>query len=253
MVRVELNGMMAAALGVLVIWPAMVGAAEDPPLNKIETVVIIYAENRSFDNLYGHFPGANGLQNLSAEATRQFDRDRTPLKELPPIWNGLTAKGVSPAITQAQTEHLPNAPFAIDDPKGFNLSLTVATGDLVHRFYQNQMQINRGKNDRFVAYSDAGALVMGHYDGSKLPLWNIAKRYVLADNFFAGAFGGSLLNHFQLACACAPYYPNADQSPAKAHISEVEADGVTLNFASDSPSSAIDGIPKFMRDDSLTP
>lgn len=94
---------------------------------------------------------------------------------------------------------------------------------------------------------------MGHYDGSKLPLWNIAKRYVLADNFFAGAFGGSLLNHFQLACACAPYYPNADQSPAKAHISEVEADGVTLKLASDSPSSAIDGIPKFMRDDSLTP
>lgn len=253
MVRVDLNGMMAAALGVLVIWPAMVGAADDPPLNKIETVVIIYAENRSFDNLYGHFPGANGLQNLSAEATRQVDRDRTPLKELPPIWNGLTAKGVSPAITQAQTEHLPNAPFAIDDPKGFNLSLTVATGDLVHRFYQNQMQINHGKNDRFVAYSDAGALVMGHYDGSKLPLWNIAKRYVLADNFFAGAFGGSLLNHFQLACACAPYYPNADQSPAKAHISEVEANGVTLKLASDSPSSAIDGIPKFMRDDSLTP
>ena len=51
---------------------------------------------------------------------RQLDRDGTPLKELPPIWNGLTAKGVIPPIPQAQTEHLPNAPFAIDDPKGFN-------------------------------------------------------------------------------------------------------------------------------------
>ena len=37
---------------------------------------------------------------------------------------------------------------------------------------------------------------MGHYDGSKLPLWPIARQYVLADNFFQGAFGGSFLNHF---------------------------------------------------------
>nr|WP_291614598.1 alkaline phosphatase family protein [Bradyrhizobium sp.] len=32
---------------------------------------------------------------------------------------------------------------------------------------------------------------MGHYDGSKLSAWNIARRYTLADNFFMGAFGGS--------------------------------------------------------------
>ena len=202
-------------------------AADDPSLNKIETVVVIYAENRSFDNLYGHFPGASGLESVSAELARQLDRDGTPLKELPPIWNGLTAKGVVPAVTQAQTEHLPNAPFAIDDPKGFNQPLTVATNDLWHRFYQNQMQIKGGKNDRFVAYADAGALVMGYYDGSKLRLWDVARRYVLADNFFTGAFGGSFLNHFLLICACAPYYPHADQTPAKAEISEVEADAVT--------------------------
>ena len=30
-------------------------------LDSIETVVVLYAENRSFDNLYGRFPGANGL------------------------------------------------------------------------------------------------------------------------------------------------------------------------------------------------
>ena len=29
----------------------------DSRLNQIETIVIIYAENRSFDNLYGLFPG----------------------------------------------------------------------------------------------------------------------------------------------------------------------------------------------------
>jgi phospholipase C len=60
-------------------------------------------------------------------------------------------------VTQAQSEHLPNAPFAIDAPKGFDTPLSVTTHDLWHRFYQNQMQIDGGKNDRFVA-GPSGAL-----------------------------------------------------------------------------------------------
>jgi phospholipase C len=148
---------------------------------------------------------------------------------------------------------LPNKPFAIDDPDGFNTPLGVVTHDLWHRFYQNQMQIDGGKNDRFVAYADSGALVMGHYDGSKLPLWNIARQYTLADNFFMGAFGGSFFNHIWLVCACAPIYPDADKSPAKGHIAVVDADKVTLTLADNSPKSAMDGVPKFVEDGDITP
>src|SRR5205085_7618647 len=90
-------------------------------IESIENIVVIYAENRSFDNLYGSFPGANGLSGLAPEAYLQHDRDGSVLKELPPLWGGLTAKGVDPAVTQAQAEHLANAPFANDDPKRFNL------------------------------------------------------------------------------------------------------------------------------------
>jgi acid phosphatase len=141
-------------------------------LGDIETIVVVYAENRSFDNLYAYFPGVNGLSNLTAADYSQRDRDGSVLKELPPIWGGLTDKGVVPEVTQAQTAHLPNAPFAIDDAKGFNLPLGVATRDLWHRFYQNQMQIDGGKNDRFAAYADAGGLVMGHYASSRtISLW----------------------------------------------------------------------------------
>ena len=50
---------------------------------------------------------------------------------------------------------------------------------------------------------------MGHYDGHSLPLWQYAKKYTLADNFFQSAFGGSFLNHFWIACACTPRYENA--------------------------------------------
>ncbi len=69
------------------------------------------------------------------------------------------------------------------------------TTDLWHRFYQNQMQIDDGRNDKFVAWADCGAMVMGYFDGSKMQMWQIAKQYTLADNFFMGAFGGSFLNH----------------------------------------------------------
>jgi phospholipase C len=123
----------------------------------------------------------------------------------------------------------------------------------VHRFYQNQMQINGGKNNRFAAYGDSGALVMGHYDGSQLPLWDVAKKYVLADNFFMGAFGGSFMNHIYLVCACVTAYPKADQSPAKSEISAVEEDGVSLKVTQDSPKSALQGIPIFVNDKGLTP
>jgi phospholipase C len=245
---------LALAMPVLAVGAAQ-AQAQTPPtgLSAIDTVVVIYAENRSFDNLYGTFPGANGLQNVTPENSTQLDRDGSVLKELPPVWDGLTAKGVTPPVTQAQTEHLPNKPFAIDDPQGFDTKLGVITHDLWHLFYQNQMQINGGKNDRFVAYADSGALVMGHYDGSKLPLWPVAKEYVLADNFFQAAFGGSFLNHFQLACACTPVYPHADQSPAKDLIAVVNPDGVSLKLAENSPKSAIDGIPKFVKNGQISP
>src|SRR6202022_3793898 len=222
-------------------------------ISNIDTVVVIYAENRSFDNLYGSFPGANGLQNATPENSTQLDRDGTVLKELPPVWDGLTGKGVTPPVTQAQTEHLPNKPFAIDDPDGFKTSSGVTTHDLWHLFYQNQMQTNGGRNDRFVAYADAGALVMGHYDGSRLPMWNVARKYVLADNFFQGASGGSFLNPLQLVCACTPVYPHADKSPASKLVAALDPDGVSLTLAPNSPKSAMDGIPKFVNNGTISP
>ena len=57
------------------------------------------------------------------------------------------------------------------------------------------MQIDGGKNDKFVAWGDTGALVMSYWDGSKMAMWKVAQQYTLADNFFMGGFGGSFFNH----------------------------------------------------------
>ena len=35
--------------------------AEGAGIGDVSTLVVIYAENRAFDTLYGAFPGANGL------------------------------------------------------------------------------------------------------------------------------------------------------------------------------------------------
>ena len=178
--------------------------ASKPGFEKIKHIVVIYLENRSFDNLYGLFQGADGLDNW-LKAPPQVDKDGKPFATLPPVMD--TNK--KPAVVDARfPADLPNKPFAAD---GY-AALDQFTGDLVHRYYQEQVQIDGGKMDKFAAISDGGGLTMSYYDGSKLPLWPYAKGYVLADHFFHAAFGGSFLNHFWLICACTPRYDNAPDS-----------------------------------------
>ena len=78
----------------LLIATALLTACVQPPagppgtagLDKIEHVVVIYAENRSFDHLYGLFPGADGIAQATAEQKTQIDHDGRPLPTLPPVY-----------------------------------------------------------------------------------------------------------------------------------------------------------------------
>ncbi|KVD83681.1 acid phosphatase [Burkholderia stagnalis] len=239
---------------------------DDALRHHVRNIVVIYAENRSFANLYGDFPGVQyPLSAVPPDHARQLDRDgKTPLRELPKIWGGLVPQaqeidGKRYMIGERDIRNLPNAPFLIRDAQGKPLPNNVITRDLWHRFYQNQMQINAGRNDQFAAWADSGGLVMGHYRNSAdtLRLWNLARQYTLCDNFFMAAFGGSWLNHMYLISAQAPLYPDAHKHPqAKKLLSVVEGDdpaGTRLKVADDSPASALDGPPKFVSDGPLTP
>ena len=232
---------------------------------KVENIVVIYAENRAFDNLYGNFPGAHGLREVVDENGHpqkgyipQKDRDGSVLPALPPTWGGVTAAGVTPVVTQAESAGLPNAPFSVEAT--FGLSTFTVTRDLYHRFFENQMEIDGGKNDKFAAWADAGGLTMGHFDYSKSALYQLAQKYTLADEFFAGAFGGSFLNHQYLICACAPTYPNADAPPTGAHptIAVVDTDSAgnflpQLTTSSTSPASALAGPPAYVLSGNVAP
>jgi len=236
--------------------PIFAEKSGDSRIDQIETIVIIYAENRSFDNLYGLFPRANGIfknadgTDTNLENYRQLDRDGISLlNTLPAVWN---AQGTKTSGQLSFVSELPNAPFKIDGSPGAltdTLGMNTATPDLVHRFYNNQMQINGGKNNMFATWSDAGGLSMGYYNGAPMKMWQLAQQYTLADNFFMGSFGGSFLNHFWLVCACTPTYQNAPE----ALISKVDKNGVALIVDENSPRSALLGKTIYLSDKPVTP
>ena len=227
----------------------------------VQNVVVIYAENRSFDGLFGNFPGARGLSDVvdasghpTAAFVPQKDRDGTTvLPKLPQTWTGATASGNPTVVTQAQTDNLGNGPFPLETGfvanGGAMLTTTDVTRDIAHRFFENIMEINGGSNDMYAAWEDGGGITMGHWDNSKKSMYALAQQYVLADNFFEGAYGGSFLNHQYLICACAPQAPAAFVTGNKASVNVLgtaNAKGVPqLATTASSPASALTGAPAF--------
>jgi len=156
-------------------------------------------------------------------------------------------------VTQAQSDNLGNAPFEIEMAflaNGGPILTTIdVTRDMAHRFFENIMEINGGTNDMFAAWLDAGGITMGHWDYSHSKLYALAQQYVLADNFFEGAFGGSFLNHQYLVCACAPTVPASfitSNNPSVNMLGTANAKGVPqLATNTTSPASALTGAPSF--------
>lgn len=166
-------------------------------IQKIKHVVVVYMENHSFDNLYGQFPGANGISNAPKETIIQVDSTGQPYATLPAI-----------PRNSSFPDNLPNNVFPIEQ----YVPADKATPDVTHRFYQNSLQINDGKMNKFVLYNYTKGLAMGYYDTKSLPLYKYATEYTLADNFFQSVFGGSFINHFYMISAAIPLWTNAPKS-----------------------------------------
>ncbi len=245
------------ALVALVLVPVGASQAGAPDrLNKINHIVVIYEENHSFDNLYGGWEGVNGLANADAAHTTQFPqsgRAYTCLLQddvnltVPPLQGACTS--TSPAFTS----QFANAPFTIDTYikptdntcpptlQAFNFPNGVKNGnpvglpggctrDIVHRFYQEQYQIDGGRQDHYVTGSDAAGLAMGVYDTKALPVYTYLHsgghaHYAILDNFFQAAFGGSFLNHQWLIAAASPVCNAGNGCPTNATHSVLDSNG----------------------------
>lgn len=198
-------------------------------LTNFDHIIVIYQENWSFDGLYGHFPNARGIADATNSSTNQIDRVSGNSVATLPIFN--------PVKNKIPT-NMPPVPLNDDSPPqldvhfltnvnggtvtsrvdtllpydlGDYIDPTNKTGDLVHRYWQEQFQIDHGRNDKFVTWSDNPGLVMSHYDASDLPEGRLAQQYTMCDNYFHSAFGGSFFNHQYLIAAQPPVYPGADK------------------------------------------
>ena len=212
-------------------------------LEWIKHIVVIYMENHSFDNLYGLWGSVNGkpvngLADAAPARSTQISQSGLPYQCLLQNDPNLTSPGplpttcvdntTGPTINSAFT----NQPFAIEP----YIPDTSLTRDLVHRYYQEQYQLNGGQQNRYVTGSDAVGLSMGHYDIRTLPVYdylysNNAPNFVVLDDFFQGSFGGSFLNHQWLVAARTPVWVGAvnDGSSTDLH-SVIDANGMPVNY-----------------------
>jgi phospholipase C len=227
--------------------------------SKINHIVVIYQENHSFDNLYGGWEGINGLASADAAHTRQVKQDGTTFSCLlqndvnltsPPLSADCTDTTGTPANTPFASQFA-NAPFGIEAfiptsartcpqpgvfaPHGLTPSPANLPGgcteDIVHRFYQEQYQLNNGRQDRYTTGSDAIGLTQGYYDTRALPIYQYLHqedhpKYAIADNFFQAAFGGSFINHQWLIAATTPTWPGA---PVATH-SIIDSNGMPTSY-----------------------
>ena len=150
------------------------------PIHKIEHVVIVMQENRSFDSYFGTYPGANGI----------------------PMSNGVPTA----CLPDSQALGTCTSPFhdTNDVDIGGPHSLDAANAD-----------INGGKMDGFVLEArsgggprcqdpfeptcGAGQDVMGYHDDREIPnYWAYAQDFVLQDAMFESVKSWSLPSHLYL-------------------------------------------------------
>jgi phospholipase C len=191
--------------------------------SKVDHIVVIYQENRSFDHYFGSYQSPSGatidgLLDRDGKIDTRFDGLQknaagAPYKYLPVPYQ-------IPGFAGARLE---NRPFRLTSfiPPGDNVPW-----DPLHHFFRMFAQIDRGKMDFFVALAASGkheffdkpenlspaemmfahsspsAAVLGFYTRQDLPdYYHLADEYVLFDHFFQAMSGGSTGNALYLVAA----------------------------------------------------
>ena len=145
-------------------------AGEKPRrLDAIEHIVVIYAENRSFDHLYGLFPGANGIANATAApedaarprrqaAARRCRRCGASRRQAPdPTVPRSCRTGRS-----ASTRRRSSRPLGRADCRASSTATTRTSS-------RSTAAATTGSS----RCPTAGGWTMGYFDGSKLKMWTV--------------------------------------------------------------------------------
>ena len=183
--------------GVTAAAPALQG------IHKIQHVIIIMQENRSFDSYFGVYPGADGI----------------PMKGGKPtvcVPDPLTGKCVAPFVDHKDQN--PGAP---------------------HQAADSLADVDGGKMDGFIADAEQGRCtgghkcvadqVMGYHVRSDIPnYWAYAKHFVLDDHMFESIASWSFTSHLAMVSAWAAKCPNP-QDPMSCKSDLMPREGPTTS------------------------
>ena len=155
-------------------------------IHKIKHVIVVMQENRSFDNYFGTFPGADGIPNQGGHPTVCLPDPR-----------------LGHCVRPFHDSHLIDA--------GGPHTLRAARADIhrgrmdgfVRRSLAGWQRLCLGNPDepRCGAFSQRGPIpdVIGYHTASEIPnYWAYAHRFVLQDHLFEGVRSWSLPSHLDL-------------------------------------------------------
>jgi phospholipase C len=142
--------------------PAPQGAGQAQGIDKIEHIIWIIQENRTFDNYFGTFPGADGFY-----------------------------PGICSPV-------LPGSSKCI---KPFHIKVPMPACDLSHGWDAAHAAYDHGAMDGFV-WAEGSPYTMGYLDQYDIPnYWAYARHYTLGDRFFSSLNGPSMPNHVYTVAA----------------------------------------------------
>jgi phospholipase C len=174
---------------------AVVGQSGIP----IDHIIVLCEENRTFDNYFGTYPGANGFSgNISL--------------------------------------HI--APFSNVTVSPYHLS-TTTTHDLNHAHSTAMVAYDNGRMDGFIYAEQSALAMGYYDFRDIPYYWDYASKFVLMDNFFSSEMGPGLPNHLYLiAGQSGTLYENAENFSLNFRVvmDELDARGISWKYYTDGPS-----------------
>jgi phospholipase C len=153
--------------------------ALDEARNKIQHVVVIMQENRSFDHYFGTYPGVEGI----------------------PMQNGVPTVCVpDPQTDQCVKPFHDSQDLDYGGPHGATDAVSDVDGDKMDGFIQQEREGTKkkceGRFDPACGGSGENANVMGYHDAREIPnYWTYADEFVLQDHMFEPNASWSLPAH----------------------------------------------------------
>ncbi|MFY9720326.1 MAG: alkaline phosphatase family protein, partial [Candidatus Cybelea sp.] len=142
-------------------------AAGNPVSKYIKHVVVIIQENRSFENFFAGYPGADA-----------------------PMFGCAGPSGLK--------SRRPNASCPVGDTVVPLHSITFDSDDPAHNWHSSVVDWDNGNMDGFYTEGAQDAAYSYVARGLITPYWTLAQQYVLADHMFPTEFGGSFTGHLTL-------------------------------------------------------